>query len=109
MSRIVEVGFAVLHEGFIFEGKNFEPKLDAFKYPGLKMQYNQDDKELLINWNSRTMNMPHTNVKGYVIGDTKTRQPVLNSHPMVSGISSAQVETPFGHVHAGPGGGKKGK
>lgn len=108
MSRIVEVKFAVLHEGFIFAGKNFDAKLDpCTRYTGLDLKYDKDDKELLISWDGQTMNMPHTNVKGYVIGEIKTRQDIQSSHPMVAGIGSAQVETPFGHVHAGPGKGKK--
>lgn len=103
MSRIVTVSYAVLHEGFIFAGKNFDPKLDPYRYAGLKLKYDQDDKELLITWNDETLNMPHTNVKGYVIGEPKSRQIVQVSHPQVAGIISAQVETPYGHVHAGPG------
>ncbi len=109
MPRIVNVSYAVLHEPFIFAGKNFDAKLDPYRYAGLKLQYDQDDKELLITWNNEVLNMPHTNVKGYVIGEPKSRQVAQIHHAQVATIASAQVETPYGHVHAGPGKGKTGK
>lgn len=110
MSRIVNVSFAILHEGFIFAGKNFDAKLDPYRYGGLGLKYDQDDKELIISWNGEVMNMPHTNVKGYVIGEVKSRHVAPVSHPMVSGVAiTAQVETPYGHVHAGPGAVKRGR
>lgn len=109
-NRIVDVKYATLHEAFNFQGKNFEKTLDGLKYAGIGLQYDKDDKELLISWSGETMYMPHTNVKGYVPGKLEGRKVLPITHAMVAGIStSAQVETPQGHVHAGLGKGKTGK
>lgn len=104
MSRIVDVRFAVLHEGFIFAGRNFDAKLDLHRYSDLKLQYDRDEKELLVSYNGEVLNMPHTNVKGYQIGEFKSRYAPQVSHPQVANVAiTAQVETPHSHVHAGPG------
>ena len=70
------------------------------------MEYDKAQKELIVTWNGKTSYIPSTNVASYMIGDGEDRRIVQQAHPMVSGIGSAQVETPMSHVHAGPGKGR---
>ncbi len=106
---MIDVGFAELHDAVFVGGKNLSAKLDSGRYPELKMVYDKSEKELLVTWNSVTAFIPSTNIKSYIPGKARDRFIVQPSHPIVANISqTAQVETPFGHVHQGPGKGKSG-
>ncbi len=100
------VKFAMLHDTVFIGGKNFDIKLDPERYTGIKMEYDEDAQELQVTWNNQTLAMTN-NVKGIVRGEFVSKRLQQVSHPMnVEAIKGAQVETPYGHVHAGPGKGK---
>ena len=108
MSNLVPTGFAFLHSTLFLGGKNHSDKLDSYRYPELKMVYDRAEKELIVTYRGKVAIVPSTNVAYYHPGPAEERQPLSASHPMVANAShTAQVETPFGHVHAGPGKGKK--
>ncbi len=106
---MVEVGFAELHNELFLNGKNFSKKLDTHKRPDLSLVYDKEEKELLVTWNKKVAHVPSTNVAYYIPGVAEDRKVDQPSHPMVAGISGAQVETPMSHVHAGHGHGKTGQ
>lgn len=106
MNKPLDVGFAELHNALFLGGKNFGLKIDLKRHSDIKMQYDLDEKELLVTWGAKTAHIPHSNVAYYIPGPAEDRKLAQTAHPMVAGIASAQVETPFGHVHAGPGRGK---
>lgn len=106
---MIEVGFAELHDAIFVGGKNLSAKLDTHRYPALQMVYDKPEKELLVTWNGVTANVPSTNIKSYIAGRAPDRKIVqMGSSQMANIAATAQVETPFGHVHAGPGKGKSG-
>lgn len=103
------IKFAILHDTVFIGGKNFDCKLDPNRYAGIQMEYNEEKGELWATWNKETLRIPKTNVRGMVEGTFAPRQSPVSHAMNVSTIGSAQVETPYGHVHAGPGKGKTGK
>lgn len=106
MSDLVNVKFAILQGPIFIGGKNFDVKLDPNRYAGIKMQWSETTRKLHVTWNHETMKIPEPNVAGFVEGEVKLREPI-KTHPIIAGIATtAQVETPFGHVHAGPGKGR---
>lgn len=104
----LELKFVELHSPLFLSGTNLGVKLDPSKRTGMILSYFREDKELHVFWNKETAIIPTTNVVAMVPGKAAMHIP-QHTHPIVAGISSAQVETPYGHVHAGPGHGKKGK
>lgn len=103
----VNVQFAELHNPLFHAGKSFGTKLDPGKLAGLKLVFDEDKKRLLITWEGVTGHVPEAGVALFVPGEVKVK-PVQYTHPIVAGISKAQVETPMSHVHAGHGHGKAG-
>lgn len=102
-----EVGYAMLHTPLFLGGKNLSEKLDRHHRPELHMVYDKQEMELVVSWNKKTARIPSTNVAYYIPGEAEDRKIQAIHHPMVAGAAAnAQVETPFGHVHAGPGKGK---
>lgn len=104
----IDLKFAQLHNPIFFGGKNFAPKLEPRHIAGLELFYDRENKELHVHYMGAIAIVPSTNIACMVEGVPDQKAPLV-THPMVAGISSAQVETPFGHVHAGPGEGKTGK
>src|SRR5271166_5532583 len=105
----VEVTFAKLHDPLFFGGKSFGLRLEPNVCGGLKMAYDKDDKELIVQWQGQTAHIPSTNIASYCTGPAVDRMIHQVAAPQVANIGSAQVETPMSHVHAGPGAGKTGK
>lgn len=104
----IELKFCEVHTAVFIAGCNLGLKLDPGRRGGLKLTYHRKYNELEVKWNGETGIVPITNVVVMVPGEP--RKPLeQSSHPMVANIGSAQVETPYGYVHAGPGHGKKGK
>jgi hypothetical protein len=101
-----EVSFAKLHDDLFFNRKSFGKTLEPNIHGGLKMIYDDTARELLVTWQNKTAHIPSTNIASYCVGEVEDRKIHQTSAPMVAGISSAQVETPFGHVFEGPGKGK---
>lgn len=106
---VVEVGFAELHNPLFLGGKNLGVKLDCHRHSGLKMSYDKAEKELIVSWGGKTGFIPSANVAYYVPGKADDRKIEQVASPMVLNVTGAQVESPMGHVHAGPGHGKTGK
>lgn len=103
----IDLKFAELHNSLFLGGKNFGLKLDPGKLPGLKLEYDRAEKELLVYWKDHVGIVPSSNVATMTEGLPEVKVP-QQTHPMLSRISGAQVETPMSHVHAGHGHGKTG-
>lgn len=95
---------AILHEPLMLNGKNFGLRLEPDKVTGLSLEFNDKTKMLKVSYGEEYTLIP--NAAHVVFGPEKERKVVNITHPSVANASSAQVETPFGHVHAGPGKGK---
>lgn len=106
---MLDVGFAELHNPLFLGGKNHGTKLDSHRYPNLKMQYDQEEKELIVEWQGHKGHVPSPNVAYYVPGKPINRKVEQVASPMIAGIASAQVETPQSHVQAGFGHGQTGQ
>lgn len=106
---MIDVGFAELHNALFLGGKNHGVRLDKHRHPTLKMSYDQEEKELIVEWQGHKGHIPSTNVAYYVPGAGFDRGHTQVAAPQVANISAAQYETPMSHVHAGPGKGKTGK
>ncbi len=134
--RIIEVGFAELHNPLFHGKKSHGTKLDTHNNKDLHMVYDRDEKELYVTWMGKTTIVPHTNIVNYTPGPAADRRVVQAGSPMVSDIAkaqvgqpthtaqpmpyaatsplvakpfTAQVSTPQSHVHAGPGKGETGR
>ena len=104
-----ELKFCEVHTALFLAGTNLGLKLDPTRRSGLKLWSDEAKKRVYIEWNGETGWTPETNVAIAIPGMPGKTAPQF-THPIVAGISgSAQVETPYGHVHQGPGAGKKGK
>lgn len=97
----------VLHNSVRIAGKNFSQRLDPAECVGLEIS--ADLKTGLISASYMGETAIIFQPDHVVFGDIKERKIVNMPHPQVANIGSAQVETPYGHVHAGPGKGKTGK
>lgn len=106
---MIEVGFAELHNSLFLGGKNLGVKLDCHRHRDLKMLYDRVEKELVVTWAGKTGFIPSANVAYYIPGAAQDRKIEQAASPMVLNVSGAQVESPMGHVHAGPGHGKTGR
>lgn len=107
MSQI-NIKFAELHSALFLAGKNFGLKLDPGKFSGIGLIYDRAEKELLVSWLTQTAIVPSSNIASMTEGTFEPRKANAH-HPMIASVSSAQVETPMGHVQAGLGFGKTGK
>lgn len=104
----LDIKYAELHNPLFLGGKNFGTKLDPGKLAGLKLVFDKDDQWLLVHWGKHIGIVPLASVAVMQEG-LPEKKAVQHTHPIVAGIQSAQVETPFGHVFAGEGAGKTGK
>lgn len=105
-----EVSYAELHDGFNLKGTNLTGRLDIQRTQGLSMYWDYEIDKLVISLKGATVKVPPPNVKCYADMENNPNKKVHQvASPMVANIAhTAQVETPFGHVHAGPGKGKTG-
>lgn len=100
---MTEISFAELHSPLFHAGRNHGTKLETDKRPDLKLEYDEDKKELRVLYNHRVSRLPCTSVHSMeekasiVKADVK---PVINEHRTEdkSKRSSAQVSTPTSHV-----------
>ena len=100
-----QLRFAELHNPLFFAGRNWGTKLDPGVKAELSIFYDREQKELIVKTGDRECFLPYSSVQSMEAGEPKQRA-VQYAHPMVANIAGAQVETPYGHVHAGPGHGK---
>lgn len=108
----LEVTFCELHTPLFMGGTNFGTKLDPTKRQGLVLTYDRDEKELIIEYKGIVSLVPSANAANMVLADPsaigitaaqpkkiKVATPVTQvTHPMKTGIASAQVSTPHDHV-----------
>lgn len=104
----IKLRFAELHNPLFFAGRNWGTKLDPGVKAELSIFYDREQKELIVKTGDRECFLPYSSVQSMEAGEPEKRA-VQITHPIVAGIASAQVETPYGHVHAGLGQGKTGK
>lgn len=101
----IELKFAELHNPLFFAGKNWGTKLDPGNKAGISIFYDREHKELIVKAGDKECFLPYSSVQSMEAGEPEKRA-VQITHPIVAGLAGAQVETPYGHVHAGPGHGK---
>lgn len=104
--KLTQLRFAELHNPLFHAGKNFGTKLDPGKTGGLKIEWDEERRFLAVTYSGRTSLLPESSIQSMEEGSPVTHIS-QHTHPIVAGIQSAQVETPFGHVFEGPGKGKK--
>lgn len=108
---LTKVITAELHKDLFLGGKNHGQRLDSSRFSDLVMFANEKQDRLYVTWKGFTKKLPMTNVADYtdedcLVLDKKVDQ---SAAPQLAHIStSAQVETPMSHVHAGHGHGKTG-
>ncbi len=125
MKKIVE--YATLHAPhFHLSGVNLGDKLDSRPKgrAGLTLQWDTDDKELLVIYAGRVEHVPETNVKSYALKDELPPPAIVKEVPKAvepatpqapdkamgrPARATAQVSTPTQHVFAGPGAGDTGQ
>jgi hypothetical protein len=122
--ELIQCKFAETHSSFFHNGKNLGPKLEPSKFSDLRIDYDEEKKRLRVIWKDEIGWVPEVNVKIYVPG-APIRLADQVVHPMIAGITKAQVSdptttvqnprvgaqvsTPTQHALAGPGAGKTGK
>jgi hypothetical protein len=107
---MIKIKFAELHNPLFFSRRNWGTKLDPGQnnMKGLDLKYDRENQELHLKWEGEEAIIPSSNVATMWLGKVEHKEEPI-SHPQLGSIGSAQVETPYGHVHAGPGKGKTGK
>lgn len=105
---MIQLKFADLHNPLFFAGRSWGTKLNPGAKAGLELAYDREYKELHVKYEGNECFLPFSSVNSMEAGEPVKRT-VAPTHPMIAGISSAQVETPYGHVQAGPGMGRTGK
>ncbi len=105
---MLELKFAELHNPLFLAGKNFGLKLDPAHAAGLTLNYDREEKELLVEWRGEIGIIPSSNIACMVVGQSVKRVEQVH-HAMTATPQSAQVESPMSHVFAGSGHGKTGK
>lgn len=98
---LIECEFAELHSPLFLAGTNLGQKLDPKKRTGLKVAYDRENNELVVDWQNKKAFVPSSTVASYVPGKITPLEPV-KAKP--HGPIVAQVSTPQDHVFApGPG------
>lgn len=107
----IELSFAELHNPLFLAGTNLQMKLIPEKRSGLKLFYDREEKELLVEWQGETAIVPSSNVSSMTarLGPVKEAKPVAPNPELARARLSAQVSSPQSHVHAGPGHGETGQ
>lgn len=107
----INVKFAEVHTALFLNGVNLGLKLDPSKREGLKLVWDREEKELIIEYKNAFKVVPSANVVGWDpenavdIGmqsalhmPTTSKTATHPSHPMKANIKGAQVSTPQDHV-----------
>lgn len=96
----VKIEFAELQTPLFLGGKNHQVKLQHGS--GLALEYDREEKELLVTYNKKTAIIPSSNVASMTIGTLQAEQPVAAPRP--GRPIKAQASSPTDHVFAdGPG------
>lgn len=107
----VSVRFAEIHSPLFHAGKNHGQKFIDGK-AGVSLSYDQEAKELLVEYEGRTAHIPSTSVLCYEEANTLVsavaEAPTKGlSAALPKGKVKAQVSGPHDHVFKGPGHGLK--
>ncbi len=112
----IDLDFAELHAPLFFGNKSFGTKLYQKQHAGIKLVYDRAEKELIVEWNGVSTIVPVGNVANMVAKpaaavEAKFPTEVKPAAPMpeLARTRTAQVSSPQGHVHAGPGHGQTGQ
>ncbi len=91
-------------------GINLGQKLDPKARKGLKLEYDEVKRHLYVTLDQKTVRVPETSVLSMVEGPITPAVAEVITKLNATGFdpNAAQVETPTGHVFAGPGKGKTG-
>lgn len=90
---------------FHITGKSLGDRLDTRTSRELKLEWDDETKELAITWGGRTGYAVSSNVKSYFPFEAIPIQSAAPAPPKLE-KRTAQVSTPMDHVFAGPGAGK---
>lgn len=108
---IIKVKFAELHAPLFLNGKNHGLKL--FSKNGIILEYDKEEKELLVNYRGSIAHLPSTSVHSYEPDSMTLSEAAMTELSQSSGPSiaptkkvKAQVSGPHDHVFAGQGAGK---
>jgi hypothetical protein len=104
----IKVSYAALHDTFFFQGVNHGDKLDSSKRLDLQLEYDQDNKELIVTFKGKATHLPSSNIIHYTPAtEAQDTPPIVNlANPQApkAGKVKAQVSGPTDHVFAaGPG------
>lgn len=119
----IDIEFAELHSPLFIKtsekgGKNLGMKLSDNHYKGLKLTYDREHQELLVQFGDRTAIVPKHNVASMWESEAPATQTPREKVAVAvkaeqsahkagfSSVIDSQVSTPHSHVHAGPGHGK---
>lgn len=121
---VLKLRFAEIHAPLFLmgdKGTNLGTKLDPAKRKGLTLEYDREEKELLVTFDNMEAIIPVTNV-ATMIPETKETKKVAAKAEAAAKLDlatqaeratrpavNAQVSGPQMHVHAGPGAGQTGQ
>lgn len=98
------------HSPLFHAGRNFGTKIEIKddRNDGLKIQYDDKNRLFYVEYKGRQAKMPEMSAFMWEPVSRSSPAPTPNQHQThdVTKASDAQVETPVGHVFAGPGKGK---
>ncbi len=99
----IELKFAELQTPLFLAGTNFGVKLDCSKRAGMKLVYDQAEKELHVHHKDALAIIPTSNVASMTPivhgGEKRTETLVVTQPPVLTkGRIKAQVSTPTSHV-----------
>lgn len=106
MSKLTELEFLHVDHSIFLSGTNLGNTLPHPRITGVQMVYSEDTKHAYVRYNGKTMRIPEAKICGMIeqSNDKPAKKPQVDTtqrNPV-----NAQVETPYGHVHAGLGHGK---
>ena len=108
---MTEIRFLETHGEVFFAGKNFGKKFLVKSIPGLKLQWDEQKRRVVVNWKDRIGWIFEGNCAFLEPEEGIAPVTPINEHRTenVEGRRRAQVSTPTGHVFEGEGAGKTGK
>lgn len=95
--------WAELHAPIFLAGTNLQQKLDPTKRDGLVLEFDEEKRHLYVSYKGAVSRVPEPSILSMVEAGGFAPKGVTHAIPT---IVKAQVSSPQGHVHAGPGAGK---
>lgn len=109
---MLEVDSIEFHSDVFHAGVNFGKKLGRGtqkNLPELKIEINEEKTFVKLTYKDRVREFPALSAFSWELKNTAIPSVPVNAHKTtdVAAFRTAQVSTPMGHVHEGPGRGKK--